>query len=438
MSGEMADNGDLSNERKRWSEATYAKARERGGERKDTDFRTSSAEVQPLYTPEDVADIDYKREVGYPGEYPYTRGVQATDVSRAALVDPSVRRLRHRRGDERALQVPAEKKASRASPSPSTCPLSSATTPTTRCPSARSGRSASRSTRWRDMETMFEGIPLDQVSTSMTINAPASVLVAMYAVVGREAGRPAGPRLGAPRRTTCSRSTSRAGRTSTRRSRRSASPPTSCRTAPASCRGSTRSASAAITCARPAARRLRRWRSPSPTPSPTSRLRWREASASTTSRRASLGSSTRRTTSSRRSRSTARSAGCGRRSCASASTPRTRARWMLRTHVQTGGATLTAQQPENNIVRAALQALATMLGGVQSLALSCYDEALALPTEEAQRIAVRTQQVIAYESGVDEYGRPTRRLVLHRVANERARAQGVGVSRARSRTWAVR
>jgi methylmalonyl-CoA mutase N-terminal domain/subunit len=74
--------------------------------------------------------------------------------------------------------------------------------------------------------------------------------------------------------------------------------------------------------------------------------------------------------------------------------------WMLRTHVQTGGATLTAQQPEVNIIRTALQGLATVLGGVQSLALSCYDEALALPTEEAQRIAVRTQQVIAYESGV--------------------------------------
>src|SRR3989337_3275896 len=74
--------------------------------------------------------------------------------------------------------------------------------------------------------------------------------------------------------------------------------------------------------------------------------------------------------------------------------------WMFRTHVQTGGATLTAQQPELNIVRTTLQALATVLGGVQSLALSCYDEALALPTEEAQRIAVRTQQIIAYESGV--------------------------------------
>jgi methylmalonyl-CoA mutase N-terminal domain/subunit len=80
---------------------------------------------------------------------------------------------------------------------------------------------------------------------------------------------------------------------------------------------------------------------------------------------------------------------------------------MLRTHVQTGGATLTAQQPEVNIVRAALQALATALGGVQSLALSCYDEALALPTEQAQRIAVRTQQVIAYESGITDTVDPT-------------------------------
>jgi methylmalonyl-CoA mutase N-terminal domain/subunit len=76
--------------------------------------------------------------------------------------------------------------------------------------------------------------------------------------------------------------------------------------------------------------------------------------------------------------------------------------WKLRTHVQTGGATLTAQQPENNIVRAAVQALASVLGGVQSMALSCYDEALAIPTEEAQRIALRTQQIIAHESGVTD------------------------------------
>jgi methylmalonyl-CoA mutase, N-terminal domain len=73
---------------------------------------------------------------------------------------------------------------------------------------------------------------------------------------------------------------------------------------------------------------------------------------------------------------------------------------MLRTHTQTGGSTLTAQQPENNIIRAAYQALAAALGGVQSLALSCYDEALSIPTEFAQQIALRTQEVLAYEDGI--------------------------------------
>ncbi|HLB23415.1 MAG TPA: methylmalonyl-CoA mutase family protein, partial [Dehalococcoidia bacterium] len=99
--------------------------------------------------------------------------------------------------------------------------------------------------------------------------------------------------------------------------------------------------------------------------------------------------------------------------------------WLLRTHVQTGGATLTAQQPENNIVRAAIQGLASVLGGVQSLALSCYDEALAIPTEEAQRIALRTQQIIAHETGVtdtiDPFGGS---YYVERLTNEiEARAQ---------------
>jgi methylmalonyl-CoA mutase N-terminal domain/subunit len=73
--------------------------------------------------------------------------------------------------------------------------------------------------------------------------------------------------------------------------------------------------------------------------------------------------------------------------------------WMLRFHTQTAGSTLTAQQPEVNIVRTALQALSAVLGGTQSLHTNGYDEALAIPTEEAARIALRTQQIIAYESG---------------------------------------
>lgn len=75
---------------------------------------------------------------------------------------------------------------------------------------------------------------------------------------------------------------------------------------------------------------------------------------------------------------------------------------MLRFHTQTGGSTLTAQQPQNNIIRVTLQAMSAVMGGTQSLHTNGFDEALALPTEEAARIALRTQQVIAYESGVPE------------------------------------
>jgi methylmalonyl-CoA mutase N-terminal domain/subunit len=75
---------------------------------------------------------------------------------------------------------------------------------------------------------------------------------------------------------------------------------------------------------------------------------------------------------------------------------------MLRFHTQTGGSTLTAQQPINNIVRVTIQAMAAVLGGTQSLHTNGYDEALALPTEEAAKIAIRTQQILAYESGIPE------------------------------------
>ena len=99
---------------------------------------------------------------------------------------------------------------------------------------------------------------------------------------------------------------------------------------------------------------------------------------------------------------------------------------MLRFHTQTGGATLTAQQPENNIVRTALEALAAVLGGTQSLHTNSFDEALALPTEQAAKIALRTQQIIGYETGVAQrwtlWG-----LVLRRVAHGRARGPRLGL-----------
>ena len=85
---------------------------------------------------------------------------------------------------------------------------------------------------------------------------------------------------------------------------------------------------------------------------------------------------------------------------------------MLRFHTQTGGSTLTAQQPENNIVRTAIQALAAVLGGTQSLHTNSMDEALALPTEKAVQIALRTQQVIGLRIRRRRQHRPPRRLLL--------------------------
>ena len=93
--------------------------------------------------------------------------------------------------------------------------------------------------------------------------------------------------------------------------------------------------------------------------------------------------------------------------------------WKLRFHTQTAGVSLTAQQPYNNVVRTALQALSAVLGGTNSLHTNSLDEALALPTAEAATLALRTQQIIAHESGVTEHGRSARRLVLPRAADAR-------------------
>ena len=111
---------------------------------------------------------------------------------------------------------------------------------------------------------------------------------------------------------------------------------------------------------------------------------------------------------------------------------------MIRFHTQTGGVTLTAQQPVNNIVRVALQAFAAVSGGTQSLHTNGYDEALALPSERAAKIALRTQQIVAHESGADRHGRPVRRLLLRRGADGRDRGARAEADRAASTRWAAR
>ena len=164
----------------------------------------------------------------------------------------------------------------------------------------------------------------------------------------------------------------------------------------------TRSRSPATTSARRAARRCRRSRSRSPPGSPTCRPRSTRACRWTSSRRGWRSSSTATTTSSRRSPSSAPPGACGRtimRERFGATNPKAT---MLRFHTQTGGVTLTAQQPENNIVRVALQGFAAVCGGTQSLHTNGFDEALALPTERAAKIALRTQQILAHESGATD------------------------------------
>ena len=400
----MTQNGDLSNERKRWSEATYAKAKERGGERTDTDFRTSSAEVQPLYTPEDIADIDYNRDIGYPGEYPYTRGVQASmyrgrlwsirqyaGYGTAAETNKRFRFLlkEGQPGLSVAFDLPTQLGYD------SDDPLSM----------GEVGKVGVAIDTLADMETMFDGIPLDQVSTSMTINAPASVLVAMYAVVGQKQGVPQDRIAGTAQNDVLKEYVARGTYIY---------PP----------KPSLRLAADLMSYC---ARELPRFNAIS-----ISGYHMREAGCTAAQEMAFTfanaiayieGAIERGVsvddvgpriswifnTQNNFLEEVAKNRAL-RRMWAKIMRERFKAEdarsWMLRTHVQTGGATLTAQQPENNIVRAALQALATALGGVQSLALSCYDEALALPTEEAQRIAVRTQQVIGYESGVENTADP--------------------------------
>ena len=110
----------------------------------------------------------------------------------------------------------------------------------------------------------------------------------------------------------------------------------------------------------------------------------------------------------------------------------------IRFHTQTGGVTLQAQQPEVNIIRVALQGFAAVAGGTQSLHTNGFDEALALPTERSARIALRTQQVLAHESGRRRHRRPLRRLLLRRVADRRDRGPRLGADGARSRSSAAR
>ncbi len=393
-------NGHIGDQHRRWLEKQYQPAVEKRGERSDTDFRTSSTPVAPLYSPAGREKADYDTDVGYPGEYPYTRGVQPTMYrgrlwsirQYAGYGTPYETNERFKfllKEGQPGLSVAFDLPTQMGYDSDSDLALGEV------------GKVGVAIDTLADMETMFEGIPLDQVSTSMTINAPAAILVAMYAVVGQKQGvaqdqiagtaqndvlkeyvargtyiYPPKPslRLAADLMAYCARELPRFNAISISGYHMREA-------------GCTAAQEIAFTFANAIAY--------------VEGAIARGVSADDIGPRISWIFNTQNNFLEEVAKYRALRRMWARimKEQFGATNPRS---MMLRTHVQTGGATLTAQQPEVNIIRTALQGLATVLGGVQSLALSCYDEALALPTEEAQRIAVRTQQVIGYESGAGD------------------------------------
>ncbi|MGI8926549.1 MAG: acyl-CoA mutase large subunit family protein [Tepidiformaceae bacterium] len=380
-----------------WEEGPLAATLSRQPER-DEGFATSSQPVQRLYTPLDVADLDYARDLGFPGEFPFTRGVQPTmyrgrhwtmrQYAGFGTAEESNQKFRYllsqgQTGLSVAFDLPSQLGYD------SDDPLAV----------AEVGQVGVAIDSLYDMETLFEGIPLDRVSTSMTINAPAAVMLAMYIVAAEKQGVAADRLNGTVQNDVLKEYVARGTYIFP--------PAASVRIA----------ADIMAYCAR----EVPQWNTIS-----VSGYHIRDAGATAAQEIgftfanacAYMDEALKRglaiddfapriswifNTHNNFFEEVAKYRALRRlwarllQEKYGARDPRS---MMLRTHTQTGGSTLVAQQPENNIVRAAIQSLAAVVGGVQSIALSCFDEALALPTDQAQRIALRTQQIIAHETGV--------------------------------------
>ena len=379
-----------------WEEKVLARVLQRFPERR-AEFRTTSAEAHRFYTPADIEGSDYIRDIGFPGQYPFTRGVQPT-MYRGRLWT-----MRQYAGfgtgaetNQRFRQLLADGQTglSAAFDLPTQIGYDSDDPMAT----GEVGQVGVAIDTLADMEEMFEGIPLDKISTSMTINAPAAILVAMYIAVAEKQGHPASVitgtsqndvlkeyvargtyifpprqsvRLAADLITYCARETPRFNAISVSGYHiRDA--------------GSTAAQEIAFAFANALAYLAECERLGASIDEVAPRISWIFNTHNYFFEEISKYRALRRMW----ARITRERLG--------ATQPES---WMFRTHTQTGGSTLTAQQPMNNIVRASIQALAAVVGGVQSMALSCFDEALSIPTEAAQRLALRTQQIIAHETG---------------------------------------
>ena len=363
----------------------------------------SGVEVSPLYTPHDAA-IDYRRDLGDPGEYPFTRGVYPT-MYRGRLW--TMRQFAGFGGAAetnerfRYLLEHGQTGLSTAFDMPTLMGYDS--------DHARSlgevGREGVAIDSLEDMETLFAGIPLGEVSTSMTINSPAAILLAFYVCVGEQQGVERSALRGTVQTDILKEYIAQ---------KEFIFPPAE----------SLRLVTDMIEwCTREL---------PQMHPVSISGYHIREAGSTAAQELAftlANGFTYVEWAIARgldvdefaprlsfffnahidffeeiaKYRAARRIWARELRERFGAKEPRS---WLMRFHTQTAGVSLTAQQPEVNIVRTAIEALAAVLGGTQSLHTNSYDEALALPTEDAVRIALRTQQVIAHETGVVDTADP--------------------------------
>lgn len=388
----------LSEARKNWENKVLNKSLAKGPESKK-EFTTGSGDkIERLYTPENIADLDYMEEIGFPGEYPYTRGYQPT-MYRGRLWT-----MRMYAGFSTAEESNNRYKflVDQGSTGLSVAfdlPTQIGYDSDHELSEGEVGKVGVAIDSLADMEILFDGIKLDKVSTSMTINAPASVLLAMYIAVAEKQGVSADKLRGTIQndilkeyiaRGTYIFPTDESMRLITNIFEYCSINVPQWNTISISGyhireAGSTAAQEVGFTLADGIAYVEAAIKAGLDVDSFGPRLSFffnahndllEEVSKYRAARRLWAKIMKERF---------------------GAKDPKS---MMLKFHTQTGGSTLTAQQPENNIVRVAIQTLAAVLGGTQSLHTNSKDEALALPTEDSVRVALRTQQIVAHESGV--------------------------------------
>ena len=388
----------LAEEREKWEETTLQQTLARFPERREEFRTTSNHPINRLYTPLDVADFDYNRDLGFPGQYPYTRGVHATMYrgrqwtmrmfAGFGTAEETNQRYKYlleqgNMGLSVAFDLPTlmgyDTDAPEALGEFGTCGVAVSSL--------------------KDMELLFDGIPLGEVSTSMTINSPAAIIWAMYIATAEKQGVPMDQLRGTLQNDILKEYIAQ---------KEYIFPPEP-------------SMRLVVDTIEFGTEHMPQWNTIS-----ISGYHIREAGSTAVQELAfTLGDGLEyvRWCLERgldidefaprlslffnchndffeevaKFRAARRIWAREMRETFGAQNPRS---WLCRFHTQTAGVSLTAQQPENNIVRVAIQALAAVLGGTQSLHTNSMDEALALPSEEAVTIAMRTQQIIAEESGV--------------------------------------